>query len=64
LFSAVARAEVACVIEGRKDAPGRTALEQLLREGKFETAVVAPQQADLAADAAQRLGMGPAVSQH
>jgi len=59
LISAVTRAEVACVIESRKGAPGRTALERLLREGDFETAAVTPQQADLAADAAQRFGAGP-----
>ena len=59
LISAVTRAEVACAIEGRKGAPGRTALERLLREGDFETAAVTPQQADLAADAAQRFGTGP-----
>ena len=58
LISAVTRAEVACVIESRKGAPGRAALERLLREGDFETAAVTPQQADLAADAAQRFGMG------
>ena len=57
LISAVTRAEVACVIESRKGAPGRAALERLLREGDFETAAVTPQQADLAADAAQRFGM-------
>jgi ribonuclease VapC len=58
LISAVTRAEVACIIETRKGAPGRTALEQLLREGDFETAVVTPQQADLAADAFRRFGQG------
>jgi ribonuclease VapC len=58
LISAVTRAEVACVLESRKGAPGRTVLERLLREGDFETAPVTPQQADLAADAAQRFGMG------
>ena len=59
LISAVTRAEVACVIESRKGAPGRTALERLLREGDFETAAVTPQQADLAADAFRRFGTGP-----
>jgi ribonuclease VapC len=58
LISAVTRAEVACVIEGHKGAPGRTALERLLREGDFETAAVTPQQADLAADAFRRFGTG------
>lgn len=56
LISAVTRAEVACAIEGRKGAPGRTALERLLREGDFETAAVTPRQADLAADAFRRFG--------
>jgi len=56
LISAVTRAEVACVVESRKGAPGRTALERLLREGDFETAAVTPQQADLAADAFRRFG--------
>lgn len=59
LISAVTRAEVACVIESRKGAPGRAALERLLREGDFETAAVTPQQADLAADAFRRFGTGP-----
>ena len=58
LISAVTRAEVVCVIESRKGAPGRTALEQLLREGDLETAVVTPQQAHLAADAFRRFGSG------
>ena len=58
LISAVTRAEVACVIESRKGAPGRTALERLLREGNFETAAITPQQADLAADAFRRFGTG------
>ena len=58
LISAVTRAEVACVIESRKGAPGRTALERLLREGDFETAAVTPQQAHLAADAFRRFGTG------
>ena len=56
LISAVTRAEVACAIEGRKGAPGRTALERLLREGDIETGAVTPQQADLAADAFRRFG--------
>ena len=59
LISAVTRAEVACVIESRNGAPGRTVLERLLREGDFETAAVTPQQADLAADAFRRFGTGP-----
>ncbi len=58
LISAVTRAEVACIIESRKGAPGRTALERLLREGDFETAAVTPRQADLAADAFRRFGTG------
>ena len=58
LISAVSRAEVACVIESRKGAPGRTVLERLLREGDIETAAVTPQQADLAADAFRRFGTG------
>lgn len=58
LISAVTRAEVACIIESRKGAPGRTALERLLREGDIETAAVTPQQADLAADAFRRFGTG------
>ena len=56
LISAVTRAEVACIIESRKGAPGRAALERLLREGDFETAAVTPQQADLAADVFRRFG--------
>ena len=56
LISAVTRAEVACVIESRKGATGRTVLERLLREGDIETAAVTPQQADLAADAFGRFG--------
>ena len=56
LISAVTRAEVACVVENRKGAPGRTALKRLLGEGDFETAAVTPQQADLAADAFRRFG--------
>ena len=58
LISAVTRAEVACVVENRKGAPGRTALKRLLGEGDFETAAVTPQQADLAADAFRRFGTG------
>jgi uncharacterized protein with PIN domain len=42
LISAVTRAEVACAIESRKGAPGRTVLERLLREGDIETAAVTP----------------------
>ena len=57
LISAVTRAKVACIIESRKGAPGRTALERLLREGDFQTAAVTPQQAALAADAFRRFGM-------
>ena len=59
LISAVTRAEVACVIESRKGAPGRPVLERLLREGDFETAAVTPQQANLAADTFRRFGTGP-----
>jgi ribonuclease VapC len=58
LSSAVTWAEIACAIESRKGAPGRTALERLLREGDIETAAVTPQQADLAADAFRRFGTG------
>ena len=58
LISAVTRAEVACVIESRNGAPGRTALERLLREGDFEAATVTPQPADLAADAFRWFGTG------
>ena len=58
LISAVTRAEVACAIESRKGAPGRTILERLLREGDFETAAVTPWQADLAADSFNRFGTG------
>lgn len=46
------RAEVACVIESRKGAPGRTVLERLLREGDIETA------GGHAADAFRRFGTG------
>jgi ribonuclease VapC len=58
LISAATRAEVACVTESRKGAPGRTVPEWLPCEGDFETAAVTPQPADLTAAAFGRFGAG------
>jgi ribonuclease VapC len=58
LLSAVTRAEVACVVEGRKGHAGRLDLERLLSAGDFEVVGVTPEHAEIAFEAFRRFGKG------
>ena len=58
LLSAVSRVECICVIEGRKRAAGRAALELFLREAAIEIAPVTADQAEIACEVFRRFGRG------
>jgi ribonuclease VapC len=58
LMSAVTRAELSFVIEGRYGEPGRADLEQLLNDVRIEIAAVTPQQAEIAIGAFRQFGKG------
>ena len=58
LLSAVSRVECTCVIEGRKRAAGRAALELFLREAAIEIAPVTADQAEIASEVFRRFGRG------
>jgi ribonuclease VapC len=58
LLSAVSRVECTCVVEGRKRAAGRAALDLFLREAAIEIAPVTADQAEIACEAFRRFGRG------
>src|SRR3954471_2369146 len=58
LLSAVSRVELSFVIEGRKGETGRTDLEHLLQEGRFDIIAVTLQHAEIAIEAFRRFGRG------
>jgi len=58
LVSAVTRAELSFVIEGRSGEGGRLQLEQFLNIVRIEVVSVTPQHAELAIEAFRRFGRG------
>jgi ribonuclease VapC len=58
LVSAVTRAELSFVIEGRNRDGGRRDLERLLNLVRIEVVSVTPQQAEIAIEAFRRFGRG------
>lgn len=58
LLSAVNRVELSCVIESRKGAAGRAAVDMLLREAAIETVGATPHHAEIAIEAYRRFGKG------
>ena len=58
LVSAVTRAELSFVIEGRNREPGRRDLESFLNIVRIEVVSVTPQHAEIAIEAFRRFGRG------
>ena len=58
MMSAVARVELAFVLEGRYGETGRSSLERSLRESQIEVVAVSSHQAEIAIDAFRRFGRG------
>lgn len=58
LLSAVNRVEAAIVVEARKGAAGRTALDRFLAAAEIEIASVTSEQAELACEGFRRYGRG------
>lgn len=58
LMSGVTRVECTCVLEGRKQAVGRAALEGLISRAAISILPVNQQQVDLACEAFRRFGKG------
>lgn len=58
LISVVSRVELSLVVEGRKGAKGREAVERLLNEGGFEIVAATATQAAHAIEAFRRFGKG------
>ncbi|HEV2365742.1 MAG TPA: type II toxin-antitoxin system VapC family toxin [Caulobacteraceae bacterium] len=58
LISAVTRAELSFVVEGRKQEAARADLESLLDRAEFEVVAATPRHAEIAIEAFRRFGRG------